>query len=121
MMTRFFLRFQLNSLLLLFGIGVLIAAVGLARGEMTAAFFVRALDWTGLVCIVIGCICVLGSFASRGSFEVQYSRSAGSEDLQRRSARDVRDMLGSFYYLIFFVWTGGLQLFLSMRVHHVAG
>ena len=116
-MLRSLLRFQQQSLLLLLGIAVLIAAVALIRGEMTAAFFVRALDMSGLVCIAMGCVCLLGSFASRGSFEVQYSRTAGSETLDRRTARDVRDMLGSFYHLVFFAWTGGLQLLLSALIH----
>ena len=107
--------------MLLLCISALIAAIGLARGEVTAAFFVQSLDWSGLVSILIGFMCVIGSFASRGSFYVQFSRSAGSEGLDRRSARDFQDMLGSFYYLIFFVWIGALQLFLSMLIHHIAG
>ena len=119
-MVRLILRFQRNSLLLVLCIAVLIAAVGFARGEVTAAFFARAFEWSGFTCVLFGCLSLLGSFVSRGSFEVQFSRSAGSEGLHRRSARDVRDMLGSFYYLVFFVWTGGLQLFLSMLIHRSA-
>ena len=120
-MTRLFLRFQLKSALLLLCIAVLVAAVALARQNFNAATFVRALDWTGIVTILIGCFSLFGSFASRGSFDVQFSRSAGSESLDRRSARDAKDMLGLYYYLVFFVWTGGLQLLLSMVIHHFAG
>ena len=116
-MARLFLRFQLKSCLLLSAIIVLIAAVAVVRQNFTAGFFVRALDWTGILCIVVGCFSLFGSFATRGSFEVQFSRSAGNESLGRRSARDAKDMLGSFYYLVFFVWTGGLQLLLSMAIH----
>jgi hypothetical protein len=110
----------LNSFLLLLCVVVLIAALGLVQGEMTAAYFVRALDWSGFACILLGCVSVLGAFASRGSFEVQFSRSASTEDIDRRSARDIREMLGSFYHLILFAWTGGLQLFLSMLIHRFA-
>ena len=120
-MARLFLRFQLKSFLLLLCTVVLIAAIGLARQNFTAAYFVRAIDLAGIVCILIGCISMFGSFASRGSFDVQFSRSAGSEALDRLSARYVKDMLGSFYYLVLFVWTGGLQLLLSMVIHHFAG
>ncbi|KPJ79103.1 MAG: hypothetical protein AMJ54_00080 [Deltaproteobacteria bacterium SG8_13] len=120
-MVGSFLRFQLKSSLLVLCTVAMIAAVGLARGELTVAYFVRALGWSGLACILTGCLSMLGSFASRGSFEVQFSRSAGAEGLEGRSDRDVRDMLGSFYYLVLFAWTGGLQLLLSMLVHHRAG
>ncbi len=119
-MVRSILRFQLKSFFLLLCIVVLIAAVGLARDKFTAAFFVQALDWSGFGCILIGCASMLGSFAARGSFEVQFSRSAGNEQLDRRTARDVKDMLGSFYYLILFTWIGGVQLLLSMLIHHSA-
>ena len=116
-LPRFFFRLQLHSMLLLLAIAVLIISVGLVRGELTAGYVVRALDTCGFICILLGCLSVLGSFASRGSFEVQYSRTAGNEGLDRRAARDFRDMLGSFYYLILFVWTGGLQLLLSMLIY----
>lgn len=117
-MARLFLRFQLKSCLLLVCIVVLIAAVALVRQNFSAEYFLRALDWTGIVCIFLGCFSLFGSFAARGSFDVQFSRSAGPESLGQRSARDAKDMLGSFYYLVFFIWTGGLQLLLSMVIHY---
>jgi len=119
-MVGLFLRFQLKCFLLLLCIAVLIAGIGLVKVEMTAAFFVRALDVSGFACILLGCLSLLGSFASRGSFEVQFSRSVGAENLEARMARDVKDMLGSFYYLILFVWTGALQLLLSALIHRTA-
>ena len=119
-MIRLILRFQLKSFLLLVLAAGLIVAVGLAKKQLTAAFFVRSLDWSGFICILIGCFSMMGSFVSRGSFEVQHSRSAGSESLDRRAARDVKDMLASYYYLVLFAWTGGLQLLLSMLIQHTA-
>ena len=119
-MARSFLRFQLNSFLLMLCAVLLTAAVGLARGDVTAAFFIRALDWSAFACILLGCISVLGAFASRGGFEVQFSRSAGPEGLDRRSSTDARDMLGSFYHLVLFGWTAGLLILLSMLIHHIA-
>ena len=116
-MLRSFLLFQIKCLLLTVGIGVLIGTIGFARGDKMPEFIVQGLDWSGLACIVIGCFSLLGAFASRGSFEVQYSRSAGTEGIDSRTARDVRDMLGSFYYLILFSWTGVLQLLASALIH----
>ena len=117
-MARSLLRFLLSSLLLLLCVFVLIAVIGHFSSDLTVAFIVRALDWSGFACMAIGCFSVLGAFASRGSFEVQFSRSAGTENMDRRAARDLKDMLGSLYYLIFFCWTGGLQLLLSLVIHH---
>lgn len=119
-MVRRFLKFQLTSFLLLMVVVVLVAAVGAVNGKLNAAFFVRALDWTGLICIAMGTIGMLGSWVSRGSFEINFSRSAGTETMDRRSASDARQLLGSFAWLVLWAWTGILQLLVSMLIDRFA-
>ena len=115
-----FLRFQLTCFLLLFAVAALVAVIGAVGGKLNAEFFVRALDWTGMISIAIGAIGMLGSLVSRGSFEIQYSRSAGTEAMDRRLTRDARQLLGSFAWLVLLAWTGGLQLLLSMLIDRFA-
>lgn len=95
----------------------MICIVAPLRGEFEAVVFTPPPGGSGLLCMAAGGIPLPGSFAFRGSFKVHFSSAGGGESLHRRTPRNAREMPGSSYYRVLFVWMSGLKLLLSFLVH----
>ena len=113
--------FLLKIGILILGVMLVIGIFCLITGQLTLEYFSKALEVAGFICVLFGCFSVVGAFVARGSFDIQYARSAGPESIDKRGKLDIKDILSSFRHLFLFTLGGALLLLISSILYKEVG
>jgi hypothetical protein len=113
--------FLLKIGILVISVMLVVGIFCLVSGRLTLEYFIKALEVAGFICVLIGCLSVVGAFVARGSFDIQYARSAGPENIDKRGKLDIKDILSSFRYLLLFILGGALLLLISSILYKEVG